>query len=444
MLTKIEITGFKSFSDFDLELSPLTAIVGPNATGKSNLFDAVRFLSLLAQHDIRTAMQGLRGLPEELFRQSPSGQSRQMSFAIEVFLPKRGVDAFGSEYEITAQRLRYELGLRMVVDHHGKPRGVIVHREACYPLAKKDDNSKYLSSIKISYNSRINPFIRLNEGGDALEVRQDGRQKHGKPMRFSLKDAARSALSTITTSEFPHLYALRHYLASIKFLEINPQAARLPNDLFEDRILRPDASNLSAVLSRIKDQSASRSRPDGALADIAADLGALIPSVKRINLINEPDQRQFAFSLDFSDRSQFSSRVISDGTLRLLALLTVLRDPDRRGTLCFEEPENGVHEGRIGILIKILRSATRVSVTDGRHPFQILMNTHSPKVMEALDDSEIVAADNVAVLDPKRRIRSVKTRMRTHVVESSDLYDPERNLTRTEIERLLQKAQGRA
>src|SRR5580658_5399409 len=88
MLTRIEIDGFKTFERFGLDLQPLTAIVGPNASGKSNLFDALRFLSLLAQHDIRTAMQGLRGEPEELFRQTHTGPSRCISFAVEVLLSR--------------------------------------------------------------------------------------------------------------------------------------------------------------------------------------------------------------------------------------------------------------------------------------------------------------------------------------------------------------------
>ena len=79
MLTRIEISGFKSFENFGLNLRPLTAIVGPNASGKSNLFDALRFLSVLAQYDIRTAMQDLRGKPEELFRQSPVSGGRHRS-----------------------------------------------------------------------------------------------------------------------------------------------------------------------------------------------------------------------------------------------------------------------------------------------------------------------------------------------------------------------------
>lgn len=439
MLTRLEIDGFKSFERFSLDLRPLTAIVGPNASGKSNLFDAIRFISLLSQFDVRTAMQDLRGLPEELFRRTKSGMSDRITFALEVFLPKNGIDAFASEYVITAQRLRYEVELRMKTDVNGFPDRITVAKESCAPIAKKDDGAAYLWPIEISYNARISPFIRLSEDQKALEIRQDGRQKHGKPIRLPLGDASRTALSTITTSEFPHLYALKKYLSDVSFLEINPQAARLPNDIFEDKNLRPDASNLSAVLARIKGETATKEQPDGALADIAADLSSLIPSVHGIDLSNDPAKRQFSFQVNFRENLSFSSRVISDGTLRLLALLTVLNDPSRTGSLCFEEPENGVHEGRIPILIEILREATKFKDATGSGAYQILLNTHSPKVMSALLDEEIVAADSVRILNPSLKVSDSRTRMRTGVHSSSDLFDAEKNLTRAEVERLLQR-----
>lgn len=89
MLTRIKIDGFKTFEKFSLDLVPLTAVVGPNASGKSNLFDAIRFLSLLSQYDIRTAMQDLRGLPEELFRLTTKGSSKRITFAIKVLLERK-------------------------------------------------------------------------------------------------------------------------------------------------------------------------------------------------------------------------------------------------------------------------------------------------------------------------------------------------------------------
>lgn len=361
MLTRIEIDGFKTFEAFSLDLEPLTAVVGPNASGKSNLFDALRFLSLLSQYDIRTAMQGLRGEPEELFRQTPTGSSDHMSFAVEVLLSRKGVDAFGTSYETPAQRLRYELKLGLVQTSAGVPRGIFVRNEKCRPIARKEDRATFLHNAKLNRNARVNPFIELADGGDVILVRQDGRQKHGRPMQLSLKEASRTALSTITTAEFPHLYALREALTSIRFLEINPRAARSANDRFEDRVLKPDASNLAAVLAHLREKTANELRPDGVLSDIAADLASLISSVRRLRIRNDTNERQYSFSLEFDGDLVFSSRVISDGTLRLLALLAILNDPDRQGTLCFEEPENGVHEGRVPMLVEFLRGAANVS-----------------------------------------------------------------------------------
>ena len=360
-----------------------------------------------------------------------------MSFAVEVLLARKGVDAFGTSYEIHAQRLRYELKLSLVRGN-GVPRGIFVREEHCRPISRRDDRATYLHQLKLSYNARVSPFIRLSEAGDAIEIRQDGRTKHGRPVSLPLKEASRTALSTITTAEFPHLHALRESLASIRFLEINPRSARSANDRYEDRILKPDASNLAAVLAHLKEETATEMRPDGALSDIAADLSSLIPSVHSLEIRNDPDQKQYSFSLTFAGDLVFSSRVISDGTLRLLALLTILDDPGRRGTLCFEEPENGVHEGRVPMLVEFLRNATNEADQEQAF-FQVILNTHSPRVMAALKDTEIVAADTVTTIDPSTRVRSTRTRMRTGVGPSSDLVDPEKYLTRSEIERLLQR-----
>ncbi|MES2058115.1 MAG: AAA family ATPase [Pseudomonadota bacterium] len=438
MITRIEIDGFKTFDKFGLDLRPFTAIVGPNASGKSNLFDALRLISALAETDIRSAMQDLRGEPEELFRQTLEGLSDHMSFAVEVFLDQQGIDDFGRTFRIPAQRLRYEIELGLSDGSDGSPRGVFVRNELCRPLARYEDRAEYLRPLKPNYNARVAPFIRRNDSGDSIEVRQDGRQKRGRPVQYSLREASRSALSTIATAEFPHLYALRTLLMETRFLEINPKAARGANDRFESSTLKSDASNLAAVLTHLKNETGTELRPNGVLSDIALDLTALIPAVADLLVQTDTNQRQYSFSVGFSGNVTFSSRVISDGTLRLLALLTVLNDPGRRGTLCFEEPENGVHEGRIPMLVQFLRDASALDSKSGSMPFQVLLNTHSPKVMSALQDVEIIAADMVTHVDSTAGTKSYRTRMRAGVENTPDLLDPELYLVRAEVERLLQ------
>jgi predicted ATPase len=447
MLTRIEINGFKTFEGFTLDLQPFSAIVGPNASGKSNLFDAIRFLSLLAQFDVRTAMQGLRGQPEELFRRTGAGLSKVMSFAVEVLLDAEGEDAFGQTYAINAQRLRYEIELTLKADLNGQARGVFVSFESCTAIPKLEERGQGLWNSGISYSRRTTSFIEmegLKGNSPAFVIRQDGltsdgkTTKRGNPLRLPATEASRTALSTITTAEFRHLYALRSLFTATRFLEINPQAARRPSDRLEEKSLRSDASNLAAVLAHLRDETKTEDRPDGVIADVSIDLASLIPSVRAVKVFNDPNAKEYSFDVVMTDRLQFSARVISDGTLRLLALLAMLNDPKRRGILCFEEPENGVHEGRIGALVELLRDAASKMTEIGDEPlFQVLVNTHSPAVMEALDDLEVVAADLVRVIHVQASHGVIKTRMRTGLRSDSLGLNPETDLNRREVQKLL-------
>lgn len=438
MLTRVEIDGFKTFEQFSLDLQPFMAIVGPNASGKSNLFDALRFLSLLAQKDLRGAMQDLRGEPEELFRVTAAGSSQTMRFAVEVLLPAHGVDAFGTAYDTPSRRLRYELKLGIGSGSVSGGRRIQILEETCEPIARKDDKAGFDLPGSVRHRVR-SAFIQLNPSRDGLLVRQDGPGKSGQPRQLSLQNASQTVLSTITTAEFPHLHALRELLSSINFLAINPAAARSANDRFEDRRLKPDASNLASVLAHLKAETKDENQPEGVLADITTDLSWLIPSVRSLMIEDDESQRKYAFGLGFAGDVTFSSRVISDGTLRLLALLTVLHDPERRGTLCFEEPENGIHEGRVPDLVRLLREASGVEMEPDGRTFQVIVNSHSPVVLAALQDREVVVSDSVVDIDPGRATRSSRTRMRRGVRSQGALLDAEHHLTRFEVERLLRQ-----
>jgi predicted ATPase len=439
MITRIEIDGFKTFSRFAIDLSPFTAVVGPNASGKSNLFDAIKLLAHLASGDVRSAMTELRGEPDELFRKTLAGSSTRMKFSVEVLLPPSGEDQFGRKFEIKAQRLRYEVTLVVREGADGQISGIFVEEEFCHRIKKSEDRAKFLSQSKIlSYGGNVSSFLTTasEEGGKAaFRIRQDGPNKHGSAVKLPASEASRTALSTISTSEFPHLYALKDFLSNPRFLEISPSDARKESDRFQNKELLADASNLASVIARIKSDTASKDQPEGALNDISSDLSKLIPSTKRVCSETSQDQKEYSYSIEMAEGLKFSARVISDGTLRLLALITVLNDPKRRGLLCFEEPENGIHEGRVATLVDLMRDATENFDIDY---FQVLINTHSPVVMKALNDHEIVAADIVTVVEGS--IKERKTRMRSGLQPTGDLVDPERNLTRYEIEHLLHRS----
>lgn len=443
MITRIEIDGFKTFSRFFVDLSPFTAIVGPNASGKSNLFDAIRLLSELSKNDIRSAMTGIRGEPEELFRRTVNGLADRMTIAVETLLPIFGTDQFGTDFELKAQRLRYSVTLAIKYDESERISGIHVDQEFCDKVKKSRDRAEFLEGHReIQYGGNISPFLtteRDENGRKLFRVRQDGPEKRGSPVRLPASEASRTALSTISTAEFPHLYALKEFLSHPRYLEINPRAARSESDRFQEKEMLPDASNLAAVLARIKDETSSTNQPEGALVDISSDLSRLIPSTRKVRSMTTSDQKEYSYEVEMAEGVNFSSRVISDGTLRLLTLITVLNDPNRHGLLCFEEPENGIHGGRVATLVELIRDATGAFTEDY---FQVLINTHSPAVMEALRDHEIIAADivNVQVEGQVER----KTRMRRAPVDQTELIDPSSKLTRFEVEDLLRRSHDAA
>ena len=192
MITRIEIDGFKTFDNFELDLRPFTAVVGPNASGKSNLFDAIKFVSRLAQTDIREAMQELRGRPEELFRRTARERSDRMAFAVEVLLEPHGTDAFGKSFELRTQRVRYELEIAIRTGADRRLEGVYVHREHCLPIRRKNERrSMNWHTEAVRYGQQSKPFIATRSGSSkeasVIEIRQDGPGKRGRPLALSAK-----------------------------------------------------------------------------------------------------------------------------------------------------------------------------------------------------------------------------------------------------------------
>ena len=110
MITSIKINGFKSFQNFEMTFTPLTIVAGANASGKSNLFDALQLLSRLAETDLKTAFSEQRGNPGELFTQyGENWYASEMDFTVEMLVNRNVRDNWGGEAELNNTRLRYRL-----------------------------------------------------------------------------------------------------------------------------------------------------------------------------------------------------------------------------------------------------------------------------------------------------------------------------------------------
>lgn len=447
MLTRIEIDGFKTFEDFGLDLGPFVVILGPNASGKSNLFDAIRLLSHLAGTDLRKAVETLRGEPQELFRKQVDGSSvTRMAFAVELLLAPEVRDPWGDTVKISHSRVRYEVDIEIRKDDRGIERLFVVKEEAKPILAqsdkwryKKPELSAQFRQLFMKYGRRT-PWLTTGESGGkrSFNINQDGRKGRTRPAEA----AEATVLSSITSAEFPHLYAIREEMRSWRFLQLDPYALRRPSPTITALELESDGANLATVLARIEAETATDARPKGDLADIAADLTSLIPGVVGVSIEEDKKNREYRIDIDMRDGLPFSSRVVSDGTLRVLALLTLLHDPQHRGLVCFEEPENGVHPFRLKAMIERLRELVTEPTSeevDEQEPLsQMLLNSHSPVVLSCLEEDEAMFADMVSVVNPEVSRPSRKTRIRPVKGQGELLAEENREyVSIAEVERYL-------
>src|SRR5437660_12824365 len=101
MLTRLKVSGFKNLVDVDVRFGPFTCIAGVNAVGKSNLFDAFRFLGALADYPLIEAAHSVRNEGgkttdvRNLFHRVGDKYDDEMSFEVEMIVPREGFDDLG-------------------------------------------------------------------------------------------------------------------------------------------------------------------------------------------------------------------------------------------------------------------------------------------------------------------------------------------------------------
>ncbi len=395
MITLIEIDGFKTFKDFKVELAPFQVIVGPNGSGKSNLFDALRLLSLLMEDNIASAFQKLRGRDFEQFTALPGGKySDKLHITVEMLVDRKVRDELGQEAELKHIRLRYKVEISQGIDEYGLERLYLTH-ESLESIPQNEDNwcrkyglllpNNWVPEHAIAQATFIGTNATLTSteliGGIPIKEKKqpviflysDDEQKIKNI--FYTKEVLRTVLSSITNIAYPHAFAVRQELLSLRFLHLNPEALREPSSTKADRSLLRDGGNLPTTLVRMQAEDKY------ALTDVSRDMANLVPGILKIRVEQDKPSDKYVIYAETSDGQSFSSQVLSDGTLRLLALATLRNDPQFHGVLCLEEPENGVHPLRLKKMAQLLRKmATDFSDPEqADEPLrQILITTHSP------------------------------------------------------------------
>lgn len=406
MITRLQADGFKNLVKADISFGPFTCIAGPNGVGKSNLFDAIRFLSNLASRSLTEAAALVRDERRasdvrSIFHRVGDSHAEKMNLAVEMIVPLEAVDDLGQTARATTTFLRYELELGWRLEAPSNSATLEIKREelthitlgsAAQHLHFPHTASTWRNSV-LKGARRGPPFISTLQRDEVTVIRrhQDGGSR-GNPMPSLARNLPRTVLSVATAAEAPTILCARREMESWSLLQLEPSALRRPDEINTPPRITPSGAGLPAALFHLGIASGDC---EAAYARVANRLSELISDVQAISIDRDDKRELLTLTLTGRDGTTHAARALSDGTLRFLALAVIEMDCGSSGVLCLEEPENGIHPDRIPAMLELLQDIS----TDAHEPAgpanplrQVILNTHSPLVVsECADDTLLIA-----------------------------------------------------
>jgi len=396
MLTRLKVEGFKSLLDVDVRFGPFTCIAGMNAVGKSNLFDAIRFLHLLTRYPIMEAVKLLRETkgrspdPRSLFTAFEGFRAPEMRFTAEMIVSQEVQDDLGVTARASISTLEYSVAFKLadddesrleLLDESLKPIKVTVAGKQLGFKASKTFKDSVISGVR-----RGGAFIDTNTETRQITVHQDG---HGG-RKIPAPKSSKTVVGGSASSDFPTVLAAHREMESWQTLLLEPSAMRAPSYYGDPRFVDSRGGNLPATLQRLAREEAN---PGQLYAQLANKLAHLLGDVRELRVHDDPRTETVTVELLGRDKVFHPARALSDGTLRFLVLATLSLDPETRGVICLEEPENGIHPDRIPAMVNLLReiAVDPEDAVGSDNPLrQVIVNTHSPVVFQHILPDDLV------------------------------------------------------
>ncbi|MGB8294379.1 MAG: AAA family ATPase [Polyangia bacterium] len=336
----LKVENYRALRSVELrDLTPLSVLLGPNGSGKSTVFDVFNFLSECFQFGLRHAWDR-RGRAKEL---RTRGQSGPVTIEIKyrerpgqpVITYHLAIDEDAKGPSVTSEWLQWRRGA------YGKPFRFLDY---------KDGRGQVVSG----------------------EMPDERDERFDQPLRS--RDLI--AVSTLgQLAEHPRVAALREFITDwyVSYLSIDDTRGQ-PEAGPQERLSKT-GDNLPNVIQYLKEQHPAQ------LDEVFAILTRRVPRLERVLAEPMPDGRLLLQIKDAPFEQPVLSRFASDGTLKLLAYMTVLHDPDPPQFIGIEEPENFLHPRLLPELAEECRSAAERS--------QLLATSHSPFFLNSLRPEEV-------------------------------------------------------
>mgnify|MGYP003583668414 CR=1 FL=1 len=384
------LINFKNFADAQIDLRrPVTLLIGRNGAGKSNVIEGVELLAQLAQgrsvHQISDVGRG-------------SGSTFEIRGGLKSCV--RRDHATYDQLDALLGEQAFSLGFEV----HGTKRHV------SYKVTVETSLKSRIAHEALQWGDRMVFETVTDVSGDnpeILSVRYDNFARGGKkPIRqFTADCSVLSRYESLPVSDnaaanevAKAVRSIRGHLQRSYVFDPNPKLMRDYENIGQSELFR-DGSNLASVLYGLEQTARVVEKTGGEKSAVQ-----VVPNAQQaretLNRISErlrhlPEDAFIGFEFEetrlgevglgfrYSKESVLSSRQMSDGTLRALAILTALETVPQQSRLVIEEIDNGIHPARV----KVLMDAVWEAAT--RRKLNVLATTHNPATLDQLDHAQI-------------------------------------------------------
>jgi predicted ATPase len=339
-IENLRVQNYRALQDLELKkITPLTVFLGSNGSGKSTIFDVFAFLSECFTVGLRKAWDR-RGRFKELRTRGQEG------------------------YIIIELKYRETLASPLITYH----------------LAINEANNRpYVAEEWLQWRRgpKGKPFRFLDfKEGEGIVISGENPQEEDERISERLDSEEFLAVSTLgQLAKHPRVSALRRFITSWYLSYLTADNTRNQPEAGAQERLSPTGDNLPNVIQYLKEDHPQR------LESILQTLSRRIPRLEKVEASIMPNGQLLLQIKDAPFQSPILAKFASDGTLKMLAYLTILYDPSPPQLVGIEEPENHLHPRLLPELAEECRAATAGT--------QLMVTTHSPFFVDGLKPEEV-------------------------------------------------------
>ncbi len=365
-LKSFRLKNFKAVRDSGtIKLTPLTVFIGSNGSGKSSIIEGLEMLHTIVSEDLDTAMQPWRDFRHILNKAVPH-------------------DLYPRKIETASNRSERPYHTNPVSFHLG---GQLQERvKFTYTMEITDgegSNDLFIKQETLKQSGKNVPtfdFVRNASGHVTGKYIVD----EATPLDAKLEDGI--SLVNLSTAYLPHDIPLKSFIQNWQFLSLIPQNMGSPKRqrrAISRAKLEKDGSNIAEYLLEIKDRDAE------AFNGIVSSLQLVLPYSQDLQIALTSELERSLYPQITEGNFKVPGWLLSTGTLRILALLALLRHPEPPPLIIIEEIENGLDPSSVHLIVNEIRNA----VEEGRT--QIIITTHSPYLLDLLLLEHIVLVERI-------------------------------------------------